>query len=408
MRLFSYMVLDRALQLGASFSALLLVGQTMSAGDFRLWTASVGAFASFSAFLYAFPAEPLVRSLLTRPHPLHAARLLVVSVLARGAWSIVLCLTIWLWWQMSPGTTPFARNVLLALLVCAALAETLAFAVTLTLRADRLSTLLIARIFGTVGKLSGIALAIALSAPMLLLAVAFSIDALTITFACWHFGLSDRSWFARQSIRMVRRVSLHRLMTQALRAFVHALPSTALVVAYNALLRSDRLILTHIGTTQVLSAQSVCMQFIDPAVMFLSGYVNNHFVQSRSLPRRKIFFLLGALLLGGVMIAALGPTIMGWLPRNIAEASIRFEQVGWLLPTYGAFSMTFYTMYYHAGDRAAAVLLGLFGLGAIFLPLLGNWWFPLGTQPYLILCIVTWIGACLVQWRSTRATLVRP
>lgn len=398
MRLFSYMGFDRALQLGASFGALLLVGRTMAAQDFTLWTATVGVFASLSAFLYAFPAEPLVRSLLRRPHPLHAARLLLISVFARGGWSVVLCLIVWAWWQTS-AAPPFARTVLLTLLVCAALAETLAFAVTLTLRADRLPALLGARVWGTLGKLGGMALAIKLSAPMLWLAVAFSLDALTITFVCWRLGLRHHPSFVRQSALLARRVPLCRLAGQALSAFIRALPSTVLIVAYNTLLRSDRLLLSHGGSAQVLSAQSVCMQFIDPAVMFLSGYVNNRVVQGRSLSYREITLLLSALLLGGVLVVVLGPRVLVWLPRNIAEASSRFAQAGWLLPAYGALSIAFYTLYYYFGDHAAGIALALFALAMVGLPALAHRLPELAGQPYLLLCLITWSATALLQWR---------
>lgn len=393
MRLFSYMAFDRMLQLGTSFGALLLAGSAMPAEDFTRWSATVGLFASLSAFLYAFPAEPLVRSLLRRPSPLHAARLLLISLLARGAWSLALCLGVWAWWQMVPGTPMFSRGALLVLLACAALAETLAFAVTLTLRAAGLHVLLRARMWGTVGKIAGIALAVAWSAPLIWLAIAFSLDAIVIVFVCWRQDLRRRPSFVRQAAGLASRVSAWSLGALAVRAFRRALFSTMLVMTYNALLRSDRLLLSQSSDPQALSAQSVCMQFIDPAVMFLSGYINNRFVQGGGVPRLQAMQWLWALFACGAVASVLGPWMLGWLPSNLAEVGPRFAQAAWLLPAYGTLSLVFYALYYRCGDRAAASALLIFALVQAVLPGVAGLLPNLVAQPYLALCLLT-LGAC--------------
>lgn len=397
MRLLSYMAMDRVLQIGASFGALLLAGQAMPAEEFTHWTATIGMFVSLSAFLYAFPAEPLVRSMLRRPQSLHAARLLLISVIARGGWSITLCLGVFGWLQWANGASPIKNAALFSLLICAALAETMAFAVTLKLRSAAMHYLLKARMCGTLAKLGCMSLAICLKAPLWWMAIGFSLDALLIAVACWWMDTNCQHSVTRQAFSLAGKVNASRLVREAVVAFWRVLPSTAMVVIFNALLRSDRLLLSRSGDISTLSAQSVCMQFIDPAVMFLSGYVNNRFVQGRALTAQQVFQLIAVLVMGGGVITFLGPILMNWLPRNIAEASARFAQAGWLLPSYGCLSLMFYTLYYRVGDRSAGVVLLLFAVVEAALMLLANSWSAMSGQSYLLLCFLTVVSTCLLQ-----------
>jgi hypothetical protein len=280
----------------------------------------------------------------------------------------------------------------------------------LTLRDSSMQALLVARALGTAAKLASMTAAIALKAPLLWVGIAFGLDALTIALVCWWLNLRRQTSLVRQSMTMLGRVRKGPLAGHVVHAFWRSLPSTALIVAYNAMLRSDRLLMSRTVDEGTLSAQSVCMQFIDPTVMFLSGYVNNRFVRGAGMTNRQALQVVGGLVLSGALIAKLAPVAMAWLPSNIAAATTRFAAAGWLLPAYGCLALAFYTLYFRFGNGAASAALLLFGASQAALTWLSAQHSDILEHPYLLLGLVTAVSTCLLVWMlpPLRATSSAP
>jgi hypothetical protein len=329
---------------------VLSVSKATDLASYKLWMESFGVFIGLSPFLSIMPPEVFIREINKKGGKFSKFRILFGSVIARSICTFFVVVIAFFSLLLSGHFGNKVVYNVMILLIIGAVVESISLGITINIRNNVIVILSALRLLSCAAKVFASLILISGDVNFYMTPFLYYSDA--IVFAVFNFLVCAAGIWLRpvDSRRYFNKGLLLISIKFALSFIPRAIPASMSIMLSGLIFKSDRFIYSFIGDPNILAQQAACMQFIDPIVLTLTGFVAMSFTHNRAGVDFPYIKYVSLVLLVTIIVSIVSPFLVMYFPSNINYLTSDIWLYSWYIPVYTVISMLALKGFYYKGS----------------------------------------------------------